>query len=143
VVTSPTKTVSEKDKPHSATSTTLSKYESPKHKTTTKVIITAVKSSGEDKDLLFIKVNGSHTYHVMHIIKSLCNNKGSITHYGVKPFKPFANLKALWDKQKRDWIIHIGEEVDTEDNTVTLFFFTCCIHCFKSLTYFNKACGGI
>jgi len=61
VVTSPTKTVSEKDKPHSATSTTLSKYESPKHKTTTKVIITAVKSSGEDKDLLFINLMNSHT----------------------------------------------------------------------------------
>jgi hypothetical protein len=115
MVKTPTKTVSEKDKPHSAKATTLSKYESPKHKT--KVIITAVKSSGEDKDLVFIKVHGSYTYHLLNIIKSLCNNKGLITYYGVEPFKPFANLKALWDKEKRDWIIRIGEEVDTEDGS--------------------------
>ena len=108
--------------PHSAASTSSAKHESPKKKSV-KLIVTAVKTSNNDNDLIAIKVGGWYTFRIKDEIKDICNNKGLQTHYGGDAFKPFCNMKAAFDYDldnkgtNKGWVMFIGDEVEADDDS--------------------------
>jgi hypothetical protein len=108
--------------PHSAASTSSAKHESPKKKSV-KLIVTAVKTSNNDNDLVAIKVGGWYTFYIKDVIKDICNNKGEQTHYGSDAFKPFCNMKAAFDYDStnkgtnKGWVMFIGDEVEANDDS--------------------------
>jgi hypothetical protein len=110
--------------PHSAATTTSAKHESPKRMKTAKIIVTAVKTSNNDEDLIAIKLGGRYTFNIKDVIKDICNNKGLQTHYGNgDAFKPFCNMKAAFDYDdtnkgtNKGWVMFIGDEVEADDDS--------------------------
>jgi len=81
MVKTPTPKKTSEKTPYSAASTASAKHESPKKTKTAKVIVTAVKTSNNDKDLIAIKLGGWYTFYIKDVIKDICNNKGLKTHY--------------------------------------------------------------